>query len=136
MSVEAAIVSMLEDDSVVVLLGVGNVWPNVVPQGETLPAVAYSEIVGSDTGYTNSGTTGLTVARFQLTIQDQGVRSYDSVCDIRDAIITLVRATRNTTYASTLIDHIESTSLDLPNLEPETTIYGKIIDMTIYVKES
>lgn len=136
MSVETAIVAMITASGAVSALVGDRIYPNIIPEGEDLPAIAYHEIWGSSTGYTNSATTLFTTTRLQLTIMNEkGTTGYDDLLEIRDAIITLCRTTRNATYDGVVIDHIESTSMDQPNLEPATTIYGKIINLTIYTKE-
>ena len=136
MSVETAIVVMITASGTVSALIGDRIFPNIIPEGESFPAITYHEIWGSDTGYTNSATTLFTVTRLQLTIMNEkGTTGYSDLLAIRDAIITLCRTTRNATHDSVLIDHIESTSMDQPNLDPATTIYGKIISMTIYTKE-
>lgn len=134
MSVETAIVEMITNSGAVSALIGDNIWPNIIPEGESFPGIAYSLITGDDTRPTNDGQTGLTIARVQLTVQNEkGTTGYSDLLEIRDAIITLCRGVSRDTYDSLVIDHIESISLDLPNLEPETTIYGKVIDMTVYI---
>ena len=136
MSVETAIVEMITNSGAVSALIGDNIWPNVVPEGESFPAIAYSLVLGDDTRPTNDGQTGLTIARVQLTIQNEkGTTGYSDLLTIRDAVITLCRGVSVDTYDSIVFDHIETTSLDLPNLEPATTIYGKVIDMTVYIRD-
>ena len=136
MSVETAIVKMITDSGAVSALIGDNIWPNVIPEGESFPAIAYHLTSGDGTMPTNDGQTGLTTARVQLSIvNEKGTTGYTDLLEIRDAIITLCRSVSNDTYDSMVIDHIETTSLDLPSLEPATTIYGKIIDMTVYIKD-
>ena len=138
MSVEAAIVEMiLESDAVAALID-DRIYPNVIPEEEDLPAIAYSETSGHNTRQTNNSTTGLVRSRFQLTIMtDKNRGGYSVICDIRDAIRAIFIATRNTTsYSDIYIDHIEVSTMDMPKLEPSYTLYGKLIDMVIYYKET
>ena len=137
MSVEAAIVEMITESAAVTSLIDDRVYPNIIPEDEDLPAIAYTEISGHNTRQTNNSTTGLVRARFQLTIMNNKANGgYSDLCDIRDAIRDLCVATRNTSsYASVYIDHIEVSTIDMPSLEPSTTLYGKIIDMLIYYRE-
>jgi hypothetical protein len=133
MSTEAAIVSVLQDSTVRALIG-NRVYPEQVPEGKALPAATYMEVNGNDQGLTNSGLTGLNKSRYQLTIQDTDARS---VISIRDAIVSVFRATRYATHANLLIEkiHVLNTG-SLPSLDTSSTLHGKYIDFMIYIKES
>ena len=137
MSVEAAIVELITESASVTSLIDDRIYPNIIPEEESLPAVAYNEISGYNTRQTNDSTTGLVRARYQLTaINDKANGGYSVLCDIRDAIRTLCLATRNaTSYGSINIDHIEVSTVDMPSLESSTILYGKVIDLIIYYLE-
>ena len=137
MSVETAIVDMITNSALITSLIDDRVYPNVVPEEESLPAIVYHETSGHNTRQTNNSTTGLVRARFQLTIMSsKAYGGYSAVCDIRDAVRDLCVATRNTSsYGGIFIDHIEVSTMDMPSLEPVYTIYGKLVDMIIYYRE-
>jgi len=130
MSVESAITDIMSSDAGLTGLIGDNHWTNQIPEGEDLPAIAYSEVSGYTTGYTASGTTGLVRVRYQLTIQAE---SYTSVVDIRDAVITAFNAYTGT-VAGVVIDHIEIVnSGDIANLSENNTLYAKFVGIVIYI---
>lgn len=66
MSIETGLYSKLAGTAGVAALVGTRIYPQVVPQEQDLPALAYQRISGAPR-YTHSGDAGLTRARFQIT---------------------------------------------------------------------
>jgi hypothetical protein len=129
MSIEAAIVSIVKASGYLDGLIGGRIYPNIVPQAATLPAVAYQRISGARY-HTHTGPASLARPRFQFAILAE---TYAAARAVAEAI----RLTLNG-YAGT----VSGTTIQSIQLQNEIDQYDKgenrpviLIDFYIYHQE-
>ena len=126
MSVETELYTLLTSESDITDLVGTAIYPYVIPQDVSLPAIVYQQIAGVP-GYTADGQDNLTPYELQVTCWD------NSYSDVRE-LATKTKAAL-TAYSGGNIDVIYITGEgDIPSLEGDRTRFGKRIDIRIWYK--
>lgn len=134
-TIESAIYTKLAADPVVSSLVSTRIFPNVIPQGESMPAIAYQMISGARE-HTTDGPEGLCQARFQVTCW---AGTYSEAKQLSEAVRKELDGYRGT-VSSVVIDSILlENELDAPRLVGGVDVlkrFGKILDFVIWFEES
>lgn len=111
-------------------LGHDRVYPLVLPQKPTLPAMVYQRIGGGDDELTSSGVADLVEGRFQL---DAYAKSYPEAKTTANAI----RAALSGYHGSVLGVRIDAARRDATTdgFEPETKLFRVSADYIIFFEE-
>jgi len=134
MNIEAAVYDLLINDAAVEVLVGRSVYPAIIPQGESLPAITYQQISGVRE-YTADGAFGMTSARFQINCWAE---SYSEVRNLADAVRIrldgLSGTAQNIKIYSILIDDETDMSETIPGVEVLER-WGKRLDFIIWYEE-
>jgi hypothetical protein len=87
MSLTTGLVARLEADSGVGALAGDRIFPNMIPQEATRPALAY-QIISAPRFYTHSGATGEVVARVQITIEGNTYAECEALAEAVEASLS------------------------------------------------
>lgn len=131
MSIEAALVKLLQQDAqVVAALGssTGGIYPIRMPQNATLPAVSY-QLISNVPAFSLSGSSQYGTATIQV---DVFADSFTACIDLAAKISRALSAFRGSSAGVDVQLVQETNSLDIPEDEPhEKPIFHRAIDFDI-----
>lgn len=118
MSFEADLKAHLQGDAPIVALVADRIWPKVVKEGEAMPCITYTHVLGQPENSIAGFTSGVTRYAMQI---DCWALGYDEVV----ALALAVRTRLNTVAASFKTAIHEFPAID--DYEPETRRYRRTI---------
>jgi hypothetical protein len=138
MSIEPAIIRLLNDDSDVVELVGNRIFPIFVPKKRKLPAITYQQISGPRDN-TFDGASGLANTRFQINCWARKYKDASELADeVRDAL-----SPKDDSYPKT-VEGIKVRAVmlfnenDVPSVRgdnEEMSGFGKMLDFNIWFDE-
>lgn len=138
MSIEKALVSLLNSDADVNAKVGSRIFPVFVPTGQSLPAITYQEISGVRDS-TMKGASGLVNARFQINCW---TKKYREARELADLVRTALSPEDDSYPATTEGVSISAIMLlnenDVPSIhtdDEELSGHGKMLDFSVWFKE-
>ena len=138
MSIEAAIIRLLNDDPDVVKLVGNRIFPIFVPKKRKLPAITYQQISGPRDN-TMDGASGLVNARYQINCWSRTYKGADELAEeVRDAL-----SPKDDSYPKTVAGVLVRAVMlfnenDVPSVRSdneEMSGFGKMLDFNIWFDE-
>ena len=133
-TVEAALPSILINDTAVNMLVGDGIYPNIIPQGADIPAITYQQISGPRV-HDMQGPNGMVKARWQINCW---AADYAKAKELAGAV-RLVLDGYSGTALQTVIDVIHLINEgDMPEMAPgtdELARYGKYLDFIVWFRE-
>ena len=138
MSIEKALISIMNSDADVSAKVGNRIFPVFVPAGQTLPAITYQEISGVRDSVMK-GASGLVQARYQINCW---TKTYKAARELAD-LVRISLTPENDSYP----EDIEGTNIqaimllnenDVPSIHSdneELSGHGKMLDFSVWFKE-
>ena len=135
MAIETALYSILSGDSGVSAIVGTRIYPKVIPQLASLPAVSYQEITGMRE-HTMDGPVGMVRSRWQINCVADSYSALRALADaVRKALDGYCDTASSTKIDACFLDN-ENDGLDsLPDVKGSKR-YTKILDFIIWFQES
>jgi len=134
-TVEQAIYSKLSADPAVSALVSTRIYPSVVPQGESMPAITYQMVSGVPEETTDTAQ-GWRVARFQITCWAE---TYSGAKTLAEAVRKDLHRYSGTVNSVVIDSVLLENETDMPNLSVGTDVlrrFGKALDFEIWFEEA
>ncbi len=122
MSVETELRGALTGNGAVAALVGTRVYPVVLPQNPTLPAIVYQEL-RTGTVVASDGDTGLREGRWQLSLWGA---SYPAVKGLRDAVVGAVNG-----YAGGVVQRVGIDAMR-DDYDPETLWWRQVVEVVVH----
>ena len=130
MAIEQAIYSILKNNKPVAAIISTRIFPNLIPQGQNLPAVVYQRISGSGDRDTN-GALNLYWPTFQFTCSAD---TFATMVILANAVKTALEGFTGT-KASVTLSNIELIDEgDMPNLSDVKNVFMRRLDFKFWFK--
>jgi len=133
-TIEAALHSILINNTPVNMLVDTGIYPNVVPQNAAMPAVTYQQISGPRV-HDMQGSVGLVRARFQVNCWAE---SYAKAKELAGAVRLALDGYSGTVLQTTIsVIHLDNES-DMPEMlagVDKLARYGKYLDFIVWFEE-
>jgi len=134
-TIETAIYSKLTADATVDSLVSTRIFPNIVPQGESMPAVTY-QMISAVPQETTDTAQGWRVGRFQITCWAE---TYSGAKELSEAVRKDLHRYSGTVNGVVIDSIMLENELDAPQLAAETDVlkrHGKILEFEIWFEEA
>ncbi len=133
MTIEEALYSYLKGYAGLAALVSTRIYPLILPQDSTFPAVTYQRISGPRI-HTMGNDPGLAYPRFQVSCWG---KTYASAKAVAAQVIAALQNQRNTTWGGTGGVMVQASILesDRDLYEPDTQVYHVPVDVTIWFIE-
>jgi uncharacterized protein DUF3168 len=126
--IEAGLFTLLSTNAGISALVATRIYPLRIPEGATLPAVAYHKVTGPRT-HSKDGDMSLSHPRFQVTCW---AKDYSDAKAVRDAVIAALDGfTDGGTMGGVVVDQVIVEN-DLDLLDNQTLEFGASIDAIIW----
>lgn len=122
MVIESTLFDLLTDDAGVAALVSTRVWPSVLPQNPTLPAIVYQE-ARTNTRVMADGDSGGRESRFLLSAW---ATSYGVAKDCKAAVVAAINGVAGSGIERIAIDAMRD------DYDPETKWYRQMIEIVIH----
>ncbi len=129
MSIESGLYARLAGDAAVAALVATRIYPAVVPQGATLPAITYQRVAGTSE-LAHSGPSGLGRARFQV---DCWAEAYAAAIDLGEAVRACLHGYRGAFDGAVVGGVVMLDGAD--GYDPATGVYRRRMDFAIWHSE-
>lgn len=133
--IEGAIYYLLAADATVSGLVGTRIYPNLVPQAASLPAITYQQISGVRE-HTADGADGIVESRFQINCW---ASTYTGAKSLSDAVRKELDGYKGTVGSRNILFCFLADEDDMPQIAPETDVlqrYGKRLDFIFMYDEA
>lgn len=130
--IEEALVSILKAHAGLNALVSGRVYPVLLPQPPTLPAVTY-QLISDERDYTLDGDDGTRTASFQVSCWGDGTNGFRNARDAATQVVNALSGYRGTVSGTEILSCLQTNRTHL--YESTTLTHQQIVDFAISAKE-
>lgn len=132
-TIEEAIKTKLSDATITAVVDL-RVYPDILPQDTTLPAITYQQI-GGFRGQVMDGVDGMVNARYQINCWDDTYEGARYLANVVNAVLNSFSGVVGTVKIFSMVFELEGDILNMSENTEVTKTYGKRLDFRIWFKE-
>lgn len=131
--IEEAIVAILKAHAGLNAIVAGRIYPVLLPQTPTLPAVTY-QLISDRRDYTHDGDSGLRTASFQFSCWGDGTNGFRNARDAAQQVVNALSGYRGVVSGTEILGCFEMNRTHL--YESTTLTHQQIVDFDISAREA